>query len=48
MNHHLLLLSFRVMREWAKNMTVDPKKIMMLADGEGLFHSKIGESQQMR
>jgi hypothetical protein len=32
-----------VMREWAKNLQVDSAKILMLADGEGLFHSKLGE-----
>jgi peroxiredoxin len=36
-----------VMREWAKNMTVDTKRIMMLADGEGLFHCKLGLLQHM-
>lgn len=32
-----------VMREWAKNLNVDVQVVHMLADGEGLFHSKIGE-----
>eukprot|EP00775_Hariotina_reticulata_P001371 gene1371-1713_t len=36
-----------VMREWAKNLHVDPSKILMLADGEGLFHSQLGLLQHM-
>lgn len=36
-----------VMREWARNLNVDPSRILMLADGEGLFHSRIGLLQHM-
>jgi peroxiredoxin len=31
-----------VMRDWAKNMGVDTKVVHMMADGEGMLHSKLG------
>jgi len=36
-----------VMREWAKAAGVDPKKVMMLADGEAAYVRSIGLSQKM-
>jgi hypothetical protein len=31
------------MRDWAKNLGVDTNKVHMMADGEGLLHSKLGK-----
>lgn len=36
-----------VMREWAKSLGVDPKTVMMLADGDASFTKAIGLSQNM-
>lgn len=36
-----------VMKEWAKNLNVETNRVMMLADGEGLFHSRLGLLQHM-
>jgi hypothetical protein len=31
------------MRDWAKNLGVDTNIVHMMADGEGMLHSKLGE-----
>uniref|UniRef100_A0A383V724 Glutaredoxin-dependent peroxiredoxin n=1 Tax=Tetradesmus obliquus TaxID=3088 RepID=A0A383V724_TETOB len=36
-----------VMRDWAKNMGVDTNVVHMMADGEGMLHSKLGLLQHM-
>lgn len=36
-----------VMREWAKNLGVDPSKVAMLADGDASFTKAIGLAQTM-
>jgi hypothetical protein len=32
-----------VMRDWAKNLKVDTNVVHMMADGEGMLHSRLGE-----
>jgi peroxiredoxin len=36
------------MRDWAKNLGVDTNKVHMMADGEGMLHSKLGECTDWR
>ncbi|KAF6255819.1 peroxiredoxin-like protein [Scenedesmus sp. NREL 46B-D3] len=36
-----------VMRDWAKNLGVDTSVVHMMADGEGILHSKLGLLQHM-
>jgi hypothetical protein len=31
------------MSQWAQSLNVDPARVMLLADGEGLVHSRLGE-----